>query len=641
MPSLRRNLFFHERAPILTVGRTRIGPVAEFGDRPVTVAIGSRTFFVVREGSAFRLLSNVCPHQGGTVYDEGSRFECPLHGWRFDRVTGRCLNAPSRALSPTAAYVEDGVLYANLPDEPRVDHVHARPGLSAGLTVQLHAHACLEISSEGFTVLTDPWLDGPAFLGAWIQYPPPVVSGTDLEPDAIVITHEHSDHFHEPTLRLFDRETPIFVPDFPNQRLQQRLRALGFRRVTPLRFGDRSTVHEGWQITVFEPQSYWNDAFLLLEVAGLRLFNVNDAGVNARIASMVAPVDILAVQFSAGASGYPWTWAHLSDDQKVAISSRACAGKLELVKEAARVYGASTVLPFASHFSLWHPTHRDYARLMKRNTLDEVKSALAGSEVEVIDLLPGERWNVGDGTISRMEPDRAALFQPDRVAAHMQTAVDSATFAATHPSDETLTRSALIEYLDRLNSVPEIVHCEDLSVCLRAPSATGGDELTVAFAIAAGRLSILDQPPQAPNLTITIPLAVLTAVIREGFSWDEAFIGYWCRFDRHPNVYHAGFWRLLQAPYYKKPDYEKSQYKNSLPIPLATVSAIGRGSTVAEVLEAHGATADRVLRRYGLYCSGCDHSTAESIEAAARQHGVDAHGVDMLVRELARVCEAG
>jgi CMP-N-acetylneuraminate monooxygenase len=607
--------------------RTSLGPVAAFTELPATIVIGSRTFFLVRDGSSFRLLANVCPHQGGAVYDEGGRFECRLHGWRFDRNTGRCLNAPSRSLSSVPAHVEDGVLYADLPGEARLDHVRAAGATSLGLSVHLHAHACLEISYEGFTLLTDPWLDGPAFLGAWVQYPPADVSGADLRPDAILITHEHSDHFHEPTLRLFDRRTPVYVPDFPNQRLQQRLSALGFGNVTPVRFGDPCTIKEGWRITAFEPQSYWNDAFVLLEVAGLRLFNANDAGVNARVARMVAPVDILAVQFSAGASGYPWTWAHFSDDEKVAMSRRACAGKLELIREAARLYGATTVVPFASHFSLWHPTHREYARLMKRNTLDDVKAALAGMDVEVVDLLPGESWNVGDGIIRRIESDRSELFEPDRIATHMNTAIDAATFAAHHPSDAALTEPELIDYFLGLNSVPEVVLCEDLTVRIHAPSAPPGREsLDVSFAVVAGCLSVLGELPAVPNVTITIPLEVLTVVVRDGLSWDEAFIGYWCRFDRHPNVYHAGFWRLLQAPYFKKPASAS----------VSTSGAISRASTVAEVLEAHGPEADRILRRYGLYCNGCQHSTAESIEAAARQHGVDAHRTELLVRELTR-----
>jgi CMP-N-acetylneuraminate monooxygenase len=458
----------------MTATRTRLGPVEDFADLPATAAVGSRTFFVVKDGSAFRLLSTVCPHQGGAVYDEGSRFECPLHGWRFDRTTGRCLNAPSRALSSAPAYVENGVLYADLPGEPRLDRVAARGVTSVGLRVHLHAHACLEISHDGFTLLTDPWLDGPAFLGSWAQYPPPDVSGADLSPDAIVITHEHSDHFHEPTLRLFDRRTPIYVPDFPNQRLQQRLSAMGFSQVSSIRFGEPCVVHEGWRLTAFEPQSYWNDAFLLIEVAGLRLLNANDAGVNARIARAVAPVDILAVQFSAGASGYPWTWAHLTDDQKVALSDRACTGKLQLIREAARLYGASTVVPFASHFSLWHPTHRAHARLMKRNTLGDVKAALAEQDVTVIDLLPGDGWDVGAGTITRLEDDRSDIYAPERLAAFMDTAVDAATFAANHASDESLTERELIAYIDQLNAVPEIVHCEDLTVRIRALSAAPG-----------------------------------------------------------------------------------------------------------------------------------------------------------------------
>src|SRR5206468_2266137 len=81
----------------------------------------------------------------------------------------------------------------------------------------------------------------------------------DLRPDAIVITHEHSDHFHEPTLRLFDRGTAIYVPDFPNQRLQRRLAALGVRNVVPLRFGDPCDLHDGWRATTVEPPTYWND----------------------------------------------------------------------------------------------------------------------------------------------------------------------------------------------------------------------------------------------------------------------------------------------------------------------------------------------------------------------------------------------
>jgi len=593
--------------------RIRIGRPEDFSRFPAVVTEGSRTYFLVRQASGFALLSNVCPHQGGAVYDKGTCFECPLHGWQFDRLSGRCLNAPSRSLAMIPV-VEDehGVLFADLPRPVHVDRVaHGARLAKAGLTIALHAHACLEISYEGYTLLTDPWLDGPAFLGAWVPSPAPDATGADLRPDAILITHEHSDHFHEPTLRHFDRRTPIFVPDYPNERLPRRLAALGFTDVHRLRFGERTRLRKGWSLTTFEPASYWNDSFVLVDVDGCRIFDINDAGVNARIARMAGPVDVLAVQFSAGASGYPWTWAHLSDDEKVEISRKACEGKLQLIREATKIYGASAVLPFASHFALWHPSHLQYASLMKRNTLADVKATLADTDVDVIDLLPGDTWDVGKGVIRRGSADRTNL--------------ENLTNPATLPTVESLSRDELAGYLCRLNEVPEIAFCEDVVVRMQAESASNpAASIDLSFAVANGRLSMLDGVADAPNLRIWLPLAIATAIVRQELSWDEAFIGYWCRFDRRPNVYHSGFWRLFQAPYFKRP----IDVRDSAPSPIAPTS------TVADVLEAHGDRADRILRRYGLYCLGCQHSTAESLEMAARQHGLEPKRCDLLIKEL-------
>ena len=333
--------------------RIRIGRPDDFSRFPAVVTEGSRAYFLVRQPSGFALLSNVCPHQGGAVYDKGTCFECPLHGWQFDRLTGRCLNAPSRSLARIPVVeAEDGVLFADLPRPAHVDRVaHGARSGKAGLTIALHSRVCLEISYEGFTLLVDPCLDG-------LATPSPDTNGWDLRPDAILITHEHSDHFHEPTLRQFDRRTPVFVPDFPNERLPHCLAALGFADVHRVHFGERTRFRKNWTLTAFEPDGDWNDAFVLVDVEGFRIFDINDAGVSARLAKMAGRVDVLTVQCSADASVSPW------------------------VREATTIYGASSVLPFVSRFAT-------------------VKSALADTDVDVIDLLPGDTWDVGRGVIRR------------------------------------------------------------------------------------------------------------------------------------------------------------------------------------------------------------------------------------------------
>ena len=68
--------------------------------------------------------------------------------------------------------------------------------------------------------------------------------------------------------------------------------------------------------------------------------------------------------------------------------------------------------------------------------------------------------------------------------------------------------------------------------------------------------------------------------------------------------------------------------------PQLSLRPIAATSTVADVLEAHGDRADRILRRYGLYCLGCQHSTADSLEMAARQHGLEPKRCDLLIKEL-------
>jgi len=99
----------------------RLGPVESFRRFPALVTEGRRTFFLVKETAGFALLSNICPHERGSVYDKGTHFECPLHGWQFDRKSGRCLNEPAQALTAFPVVIEDGVLFADIPHAKAVD----------------------------------------------------------------------------------------------------------------------------------------------------------------------------------------------------------------------------------------------------------------------------------------------------------------------------------------------------------------------------------------------------------------------------------------------------------------------------------------------------------------------------------------
>ena len=136
---------------------------------------------------------------------------------------------------------------------------------------------------------------------------------------------------------------------------------------------------------------------------------------------------------------------------------------------------------------------------MKRNRLSDVKRALADTDVDVIDLLPGDVWDVGRGVIRRVWDDPNEPFEPGPLSAYLDRAISAQAFAAAHPTDESLSREELVAYLPRLNRVPEIALCEDVTVRITgrprshtASGATGGRAcVDVSFAIAGGRLTLL------------------------------------------------------------------------------------------------------------------------------------------------------
>jgi CMP-N-acetylneuraminate monooxygenase len=605
-----------------TLYEVDIGPV-EQSETVIAVSVAGRHCFRVRSEDGIRLLSSACPHMGGEVRDIGTRFECPLHGWTFDHSTGTCLNAPGAALSEIETFERDGRLFARVARR-HVTHQRSER-TTVNLRLELAAHSSLLIRRGSFTLMTDPWICGPAMLGAWTQYPPPVAKIDDLRPDAIWISHEHSDHFHEPTLKRFDRKTPIYFPDFPNERIPKRLAALGFSDHHPMPFGQRIEIAPNFALTSHEPASLWNDAIVLIEIDGFRLLNLNDAGLNRRIAAIVGPVDAVASAFTPGASGYPLTWTHTSEAEQDAFLQRSCDGMLQMLREAVNLYGCQSLLPYAGHFALWHPLHRQYVRRMRKNTLADVKNALADMPVEVVDLLPGESWNPATREIRRTWTNRERLYELERIEKHLDRNFDENIFREHH-GDETLTAEMLDGHFLRLNDVPEIIFCEELRVRVIATDLNREEQIFDRhYEIRGGRIAIATDCRVEPNLTMRVPISVLGKIVRQDLSWDESHIGYWCQFSRSPDVFHAGFWRLLQAPYYRRPT-------GTIPQPIG--NAISDGTSVSSLIERFGVAAERILRRYGMYCGGCHRATAESLGQAARTHGIDSVHAKRLIDEL-------
>ena len=62
--------------------RVDLGEESSFTTLPTLVKVGDASYFLVRGQDGYKLLSTVCPHQGGEIMDEGGDlFVCDGHGW--------------------------------------------------------------------------------------------------------------------------------------------------------------------------------------------------------------------------------------------------------------------------------------------------------------------------------------------------------------------------------------------------------------------------------------------------------------------------------------------------------------------------------------------------------------------------------
>ena len=98
--------------------RVDLGEESSFTAFPAPVKVGDASYFLVHGRDGYKLLSTVCPHQGGEVMDEGDElFTCDGHGWQYEKGEGTCMTRPDFRMKAFLVTVRENRLVALVPDE--------------------------------------------------------------------------------------------------------------------------------------------------------------------------------------------------------------------------------------------------------------------------------------------------------------------------------------------------------------------------------------------------------------------------------------------------------------------------------------------------------------------------------------------
>ena len=72
-------------------------------ERPFRLEHLGTPIVLIRKGNSIAAYLDRCPHAHWPVSEgeiSNGILHCPGHGWQFDVITGRCLNAPAYRLTP-------------------------------------------------------------------------------------------------------------------------------------------------------------------------------------------------------------------------------------------------------------------------------------------------------------------------------------------------------------------------------------------------------------------------------------------------------------------------------------------------------------------------------------------------------------
>lgn len=605
-----------------------LGPKSILQNAPKLIEIEGEPYILTKdhEGNPV-LFSAICPHQHNIVKELNDEcWRCPTHYWTFDPNSGKSINAPPSALKKFQIKIEKNFLYATI-QKQRQKQIELNQGLKTLPKITLVGSAALLIEWNGFNILTDPWLERLAVFDSWINYPPSGIKVSDLPKiDAIWISHEHSDHYHEHTLSLLDKNIPVYVPDFDKNRLAKRVEKLGFKNIISMPHGQLFHLTDKIKAISFASGSIWNDNILYLQLGNFTLLDINDAGFNWNIKKVVGNVDLICIQFNP-ASAYPATWSHLDYEAKQELMKKRNQGMLRMIRQIVDVCHAKYVLPFANFNELCNPEHLKYVKIQPKNRPNDVVQFFKDEDVKVLDLFPGESWDGNTDKFYR-NPDRDKFFNEEYLFAYLKNSYKLEKEQKVISSQFDMSQEEIKKYFESFNGSDLTKQIGKYTLSFTAKD----DKRTLNGLIIFDNGKVTYEPvsqPQKAEMIMSCPGGMVQEIIRKDLYWDEITNGYWCTFSRNPDVYNVALWKLLHVPWQARPRYFKGVHKKRLEITPTT--------SIADIIEKGGDKVSQTFEKYGLYCVGCIASLGETVEDGCLFHGLSEQQAKALVSELEKL----
>lgn len=214
------------------------------------------------------------------------------------------------------------------------------------MNIKFLNHASFIIQKDGINLLSDPYLFGSVFNNGWSLVAEDIHNLNNIT--HIYFSHEHPDHFSVPFLKSINENlrsniTIIFQDTF-DKRVINFCKKIGYK-ILECSDEKKYKLSENFSITVGKIPIY--DSWILCEVEGLKILNVNDCPIDyseaKRIFKKIGHCDILFTQFSYAC------W--IENKNKRVVEAKK---QLEKIKFQDYVFTPKFIVPFASFVYFSH-----------------------------------------------------------------------------------------------------------------------------------------------------------------------------------------------------------------------------------------------------------------------------------------------
>jgi hypothetical protein len=277
-------------------------------------------------------------------------------------------------------------------------------------------NATLVVHDRGPVLVTDPWVEGPAYFGSWsLAYDIPEEQRAAIDSARWVwFSHGHPDHLNPTSLpRFLGKE--ILLADHVGGRIAEDLRRGGFA-VTVLT--DNEWVSLSDRVRVMCLADYNQDSVLLVDVGGRLVVNLNDSMEKGWGSLLRRVIRSYPTSFVLRLAGYgDADMINFFDEEGTPIPSGAQRRKEAGFQVGARVarttdtFGARYFIPFSS-FHRYQRTDSDWANRWTTSVAD-ISRGFASESSEILPAFI--RYDCTDDSVEQLDPKErpADLFEPD------------------------------------------------------------------------------------------------------------------------------------------------------------------------------------------------------------------------------------